>query len=198
MTASREAWDAAAAAFDEEPDHGLRAPATRAAWVNLLEDVLPPAPADILDVGCGTGSLTVVMCDLGHRVVGVDVSPEMLARAEAKIAVAGHTARVHRMDAADPQFDDGSFDVVLSRHLLWVFADPGAVIDRWLRLLRPGGRLVLIEGFWHTGAGLHEADLLTLCQSRGDATISFLTDHPQLWGKPMTDQRYVITVDWPA
>lgn len=51
-------WDAAAARFDEEPDHGLRAPETRDAWADLLGSWLPAGPLDVLDVGCGTGSLS--------------------------------------------------------------------------------------------------------------------------------------------
>src|SRR6201995_958193 len=49
-------WDEQAAAFDTEPDHGLRDPVVRAAWAALLHELLPPAPAAVVDLGCGTGS----------------------------------------------------------------------------------------------------------------------------------------------
>ncbi|MZE76013.1 NUDIX hydrolase, partial [Streptomyces sp. SID5475] len=52
-------WDAAAPEFDEEPDHGLRDPAVRAAWSARLADWLPGEPSDVLDLGCGTGSLAL-------------------------------------------------------------------------------------------------------------------------------------------
>ncbi|MEU3532965.1 methyltransferase domain-containing protein [Streptomyces murinus] len=53
-------WDARAAGFDEEPDHGLRDPAVRAAWAARLRSWLPRRPADVLDLGCGTGSLSLL------------------------------------------------------------------------------------------------------------------------------------------
>jgi precorrin-6B methylase 2 len=51
-------WDAEAARFDEEPDHGLRDPEVRACWRTLLLSALPPAPARVADLGAGTGSIT--------------------------------------------------------------------------------------------------------------------------------------------
>ena len=61
-----ESWDDAAATFDDEPDHGLRDPQVRAAWAALLLPLMPPAPARILDLGCGTGSLAVLLASRGR------------------------------------------------------------------------------------------------------------------------------------
>ena len=55
---TQEIWDLEAASFDDEPDHGLADPETRAAWRELLLGVLPEPPARIADLGCGTGTLT--------------------------------------------------------------------------------------------------------------------------------------------
>ena len=57
-------WDAAAGSFDAEPDHGLGDPAVRAAWVELLGRHLPVAPCRVLDLGCGTGTLSVLLASL--------------------------------------------------------------------------------------------------------------------------------------
>lgn len=54
-------WDAAAGSFDEEPDHGLRDPAVRDAWARRMETWLPTAPSAVLDLGCGTGSLSLLV-----------------------------------------------------------------------------------------------------------------------------------------
>ena len=97
-----ELWDDSAPTFDDEPDHGLRDPAVRAAWTDLLLPLLPPAPADVLDVGCGTGSVGLLLADAGHRVRGVDSSEGMLAVARAKSA--GLAVGLVRGDAADPPF----------------------------------------------------------------------------------------------
>lgn len=81
-----EFWDREAATFDDEPDHGLRDPVVHAAWGALLERLLPAAPADVADLGCGTGSLSVLLAEAGYRVRGVDVAGEMVAAARTKAA----------------------------------------------------------------------------------------------------------------
>src|SRR5437763_14747537 len=79
-------WDAQAAEFDDEPDHGLRDPAVRAAWERLLLPELPAAPASVVDMGCGTGSLSVLLASAGHSVVGIDIAPRMIDDASPKEA----------------------------------------------------------------------------------------------------------------
>ncbi|MCX4782540.1 class I SAM-dependent methyltransferase [Streptomyces sp. NBC_01264] len=118
-------WDTAAPRFDEDPDHGLRAPETRAAWADLLGSWLPAGPLDVLDVGCGTGSLSLLAAEAGHRVTGVDLSPRMAGHARAKLAAAGLPGRFLVGDAAAPPTGDQRFDVLLSRHLVWTL--PAAV-----------------------------------------------------------------------
>jgi ubiquinone/menaquinone biosynthesis C-methylase UbiE len=77
----RAVWDAEASTFDNEPDHSLQDPQVRRAWAHLLVDVLGTAPLRIADLGCGTGSLSLLLYDLGHQVTGLDMSPRMLDRA---------------------------------------------------------------------------------------------------------------------
>ena len=193
---ARRLWDAQAAGFDDEPDHGLRDPAVRAAWAALLAAHLPAAgePLDVVDLGCGTGSLAVLLAEAGHRVRGLDLSPAMVERARAKVASHDLADRVHLAvgDAAEPPGEPGSADVVLCRHVLWALPDPSAALARWVRLLRPGGRLLLVEGSWHTGAGLTAGRCRELVlEHRREADVVALTD-PALWGGPITDERYLV------
>ncbi len=111
-----QSWDAEAPRFDDEVDHGLRDPRARAAWRELLLGVLPPAPAWVADLGCGTGTLSLLLAEQGYTVDGLDFSPRMITRAQAK---AGDRARFRLGDAADPDLPAGEYDVVLSRHVLW-------------------------------------------------------------------------------
>ena len=187
-----ESWDDAATTFDDEPDHGLLDPGVRAAWAALLLPLLPPAPARILDLGCGTGSLAVLLAGAGHEVSGVDSSGRMLSLARAKAASAGVPLHLVRGDAADPPFAPASADV-LCRHVLWALPDRDAVVARWVRLLRPGGRLVLVEGNWATGAGLTAVDCrAAVLRHRNEAVVRQLGADSALWGRDVDDERYVL------
>ncbi|MBY8848099.1 class I SAM-dependent methyltransferase [Saccharothrix longispora] len=188
---AREYWDRQADAFDDEPDHGLRDEHVRRAWADLLLPLLPRA-ADVVDLGCGTGSLSVLLAQAGHRVRGLDLSDRMVAAARAKAAAAGVDAGFTRGDAASPRLGTGSCDVVLARHVLWALPDPAAALARWVELLRPGGLLLLVEGRWSTGVGLRPADCRDLVLTvREHAEVRPLPD-PALWGRPIDDERYLV------
>jgi SAM-dependent methyltransferase len=185
-------WDEQAATFDDAPDHGLRDPAIRSAWTSLLIPLLPPAPARVADLGCGTGTLAVLVGGAGYRVSGIDLAPGMVKRARAKALEARVDADFEVADAMTPPWPKGTFDVVLARHVLWALPDAGLGLDRWLELLKPDGRLVLIEGQWWTGGGLPSEEALTLVRARNrDAAVTPL-DEPTYWGAPISDERYVL------
>ncbi|HEY6496288.1 MAG TPA: class I SAM-dependent methyltransferase [Trebonia sp.] len=185
-------WDDQAATFDEPADHGLRDPRVRDAWRQLLLAHLPPAPAAVADIGCGTGSLSVLLAGEGYAVTGLDFAPAMIRAARAKARAAAVGARFQLSDAAAPALPPASFDVVLARHLLWAMPDVDLALAAWVRLLLPGGTLVLIEGRWSTGAGLTTAEIgRAVLRHRADATITALED-PALWGGPVSDERYLL------
>lgn len=196
MSEARQVWDTEAASFDDQPDHGLRDSITLAAWTTLLKQSLPSNRADLLDVGCGTGSLSLICAGLGCKVTGIDVSPQMIALAKAKAAASNLSIQFHVMDAAFPQFPPQQFDVLVCRHVLWALPEPQSVLQRWTRLLKPTGRLLLIEGFWHTGAGLHSEQILqALPALHTHARVQNLSDQPELWGGEVKDERYIVVVD---
>ncbi|BBC37703.1 hypothetical protein SGFS_089970 [Streptomyces graminofaciens] len=186
-------WDAEAATFDDEPDHGLRDPAVKEAWADRLRDWLPRHACDVLDLGCGTGSLSLLATEQGHRVTGVDAAPAMVDLARAKLA--GRPAVFLVGDAAAPPVGEERFDVVLVRHLLWALPDPGRALRHWRGLLRPGGRLVLVEGVWGTLAPVGiPAERLTglLTPLAADIRVERLSQDARLWGKQVTDERYAV------
>ncbi|GAA3670882.1 class I SAM-dependent methyltransferase [Lentzea roselyniae] len=188
----RDFWDQHAATFDQEPDHGLLDPEVRAAWAATLLPVLPADSASVADLGCGTGSLSVLLAQAGHEVRGVDLSPRMVAAARAKANAAGVSAAFVQGDASRSPYAPASCDVVLARHVLWALPDPAAALKIWVDLLRPGGLLVLVEGRWSTGAGLTAAECRALVLDvRREADVTRLDD-PALWGRPIDDERYLL------
>lgn len=186
------AWDAEAEAFDGPADHGLRDPAVRAAWRELLLARMPPAPAHVADLGSGTGTLSVLLGEAGYTVDGVDFSPRMVEEAQRK-AAGSRGVRFIQADAFDPPLAKASYDVVLCRHVLWAMPDPAVALARWLRLLKATGRIVLVEGRWSTGGGLSAEQTVDLLERAGrTASLTRLGD-PVYWGRTVTDDRYVVS-----
>jgi ubiquinone/menaquinone biosynthesis C-methylase UbiE len=140
-------WDRRAAHFDADFGHSIATQGERAAWDRILDLVVPESGTlETLDVGCGTGFLSLELAARGHRVTGVDLAPTMLALARQKAAAQGFAVRFEEADAENLPFAAGSFDLVISRHVLWTLPHPEAAIDDWRRVLRPGGRLAIVDG----------------------------------------------------
>ena len=190
---SRRYWDAAAPSFDDEPDHGLRDPLILESWTNFLRGSLPDTNATVLDIGCGTGSLSVVLAGLGYKVTGIDLSPSMIALARAKAARVGFDLEFQVMDAARPALPHKQFDALVCRHLLWTLPEPDQVLQRWAKLLKDQGRFLLIEGYWDTGAGLRANEILQILPaSFTKVSLQNLSENSDLWGQKVSDERYAI------
>jgi ubiquinone/menaquinone biosynthesis C-methylase UbiE len=152
-------WGRRAAHFDEDFGHSIRTEAERAAWDRILDLALPRrGKIDALDAGCGTGFLSFELAGSGHRVTGIDFAPAMLAEARRKAAERGVSIRFEEGDAEQLPFVSGSFDLVVSRHVLWTLPHPEAAIDEWIRVLRPGGRLAVIDGQFDPGFLVHQRE----------------------------------------
>jgi ubiquinone/menaquinone biosynthesis C-methylase UbiE len=102
------------------------------------------ATGDTLEVAIGTGlNLTHYPADV--RLIGIDLSPEMLALAEARRKELGRRLRLTEGDAQDLPFADGSFDTVVCTYALCSVPDDAAAISEMHRVLKPGGRLILVD-----------------------------------------------------
>jgi SAM-dependent methyltransferase len=124
----------------------------------------------ILDVGCGTGEITHRLAALFPQaeVIGLDLIESHLDEARRRYARFGARLRFASGDATALAAADGSFDLVVCRHVLQVVPDPAAVVAELARVTRPGGRLHLLaedyhmlhaepgaldpDEFWHRGA----------------------------------------------
>ncbi len=205
----RQHWDWRAADFDKEASHGLLNDTQSRAWRELISRVAGIVPLDVLDLGCGTGFLSMQLAELGHRVTGIDVAAAMLAMARNKAAVRGLTVNFRYADAEAPDLPAASFDLIVERHVLWTLPHPAAALDSWRHLLRSDGRLVLIEGHWEgmkprdEYAEIH--DRLPLFGGRPENEIaglvsscgfSAVTTEPlmelELWIEPPSHPRYLL------
>jgi len=137
-------WDEDADTYDHVPGHAAATAAERAAWAAALARHLPPG-GSVLDVGAGTGFLSLTAARLGCRVTALDLSGRMLDRLRASAAREGLEVVAHQGPADQPP--EGPFDAVMSRHLLWTLPDPGRALAAW-HAAAPAGRLALFESMW--------------------------------------------------
>jgi demethylmenaquinone methyltransferase/2-methoxy-6-polyprenyl-1,4-benzoquinol methylase len=110
-------------------------------WRRLAALAVVRPGDDVLDSCCGTGDLAIADARAGGRVTGVDFSEAMLERARRK---APELAWV-RADALDLPFADGTFDVATVAFGVRNVADLDAGLSELARVLRPGGRLAVLE-----------------------------------------------------
>jgi len=120
-------------------------------WRSFLASRVAVGPGDtVLDVACGTGAVAVEVARRhGCRVVGVDQSPEMLAEGHRRVDAAGLGDRVELREARAEKlpFEDGAFDGLTFTCLLRYVDDPAATMRELARVVRPGGRIAMLEFF---------------------------------------------------
>ena len=143
----RDYWSDRAESFDDQPGHGIATETERLAWRSLLEPHVPVgAGQDALDLACGTGEMSGLLSDMGYAVTALDWSEPMLDIARRKATASGRDISFRQADAEVTMEPDATYSLVLTRHLVWTLVDPRAAFAEWHRILRPGGRLVIIDG----------------------------------------------------
>jgi ubiquinone/menaquinone biosynthesis C-methylase UbiE len=99
----------------------------------------------VLEIGCGTGDIAFFIADKCKKVVGIDISVEMIKVANAKKnEVREKNIDFHEADAYYLPFDDSSFDKVLCCNVLQTMKQPERAIAQGLRVLKPGGEYISI------------------------------------------------------
>jgi len=119
----------------------------------LLDRIGPARGLRILDVGCGDGVLSTRLAQAGARVTGIDASADMIAAARRRAKAAGVEIDLVEGDAGNLRFPGGHFDCVVSVATLCFVDNPSPTIREMVRVLKPGGRLILGElGRWNLWA----------------------------------------------
>ncbi len=103
----------------------------------------------VLDLGCGPGFFSILLSSAGYDVLGIDYSPEMVSHATENASEAGVDPEFMRMDAQSMSFPDSSFDLVVSRDVLWTLEHPERAYSEIFRVLRPGGRALISDGNYY-------------------------------------------------
>ena len=118
-----------------------------------LVALAPVSGETALDIGCGTGAEVRRLARLvgpEGRAVGVEPHPDLRAEAERRTADEGVEAEFVDADALALPFEDGSVDVVRSERVFQHLPDPEGAIAEIVRVLRPGGRVAIIDSDWGT------------------------------------------------
>jgi len=146
--AVRKSWDESSVLYDSCPGHGIGTTEEKIAWKQELGRNLSGSPQRVLDVGCGTGVISLLFAEMGHQVAGVDLSEAMMVKAREKGHAQNLPIELMTGDAEHLPFNDGSFDVVVNRHLVWTLPHPETALKEWHRVLKTGGTVLIIEGIW--------------------------------------------------
>lgn len=121
-------------------------------WLKLLVSEFPEIPKEeikILDVGTGPGFFSVILAEAGYRVTAVDYTIEMLEKAAENVGNLCDRVHFYRMDAQKLEFEDNTFDVVISRNLTWNLEQPEQAYREWFRVLKSGGKMLNFDANWY-------------------------------------------------
>lgn len=152
----RERWNKSAQRYDRSPGHGIQSEQEKEAWKSLLSKALGSETLDILDVGCGTGVISLLLSEMGHNVTGIDLSEGMLEKAKENANNFNLHLDFRPGDAENIPFENESFDIVINRHLLWTLPNPEEAMNEWRRVLKPEGKVIIIDGSWGDYNRLHK------------------------------------------
>ena len=127
-----------------------------AKWLEEIKQLLPAGKSlNILDLGCGTGYFEVILGREGHKVTGIDLTEEMITKANEMIRIYGldsNDVKAMVGDAENVAFADESFDVVITRNLTWTLPHPIDAYKDWYRVLKNGGVLLNFDAEYAKGA----------------------------------------------
>ena len=117
----------------------------------LLAETLDGCQFRALDLGCGPGFFSVIFAARGYDVTAVDMSAAMIERARQSLQAAAlaHKVEFHQGDFTSLPFPDNTFDLAVARNVTWLMREPEGAYAEWLRVLAPGGKLIVFDANWY-------------------------------------------------
>jgi ubiquinone/menaquinone biosynthesis C-methylase UbiE len=103
----------------------------------------------IIDIGAGPGFISIILAELGFKVTAFDFAETMLKEARENAGDLAESISFVQGNAMDLTFEDGTFDVVISRNLTWNLEDPKLAYSQWTRVLKPGGLMLVFDANWY-------------------------------------------------
>ena len=128
----------------------------RIKWQNCLEEKIRahfpekrPEEISVLEVGTGPGFFAILLARAGYAVTAIDLTPAMLDEARKNAGEMSGRIRFMEMNAEALSFENGTFDVVLSRNLTWNLPHPEEAYKEWSRVLKKGGLILNFDANWY-------------------------------------------------
>lgn len=148
-------------------------------WKDLINQHKPLVigrKLKVLDIGTGPGFFAIAMASCGYDVTAIDYTDAMLYQAKQNAGHYQNSIKFMQMDAHHLNFEDNTFDLIITRNLTWNLENPEGAYQEWHRVLAPGGRLLNFDANWY----LHLYDDQKRAEYQADrqnSEKSGVTDH---------------------
>ena len=176
----RQYWDWRSSSYGLDAD---RSSQVQDLWHTVMKELAGDGRGKrALDIGTGTGQFAFYLARQGYAVTGIDLSEKMIELAGAHAVRSGLEIEFKAGDAEHLGFEDNHFDIVVSRNLLWTLVHPEKAVREWHRVLKPGGKIILSDGFWQNDtwkrfSALAAKVVKSLCSCAGVLPLRFFSHY---------------------
>ncbi len=145
----KEYWTKRSASYSEQNNEELNSNKKNIWKEMILENIEEKGKLKILDVGCGPGEFSILMAKEGHDVVGVDLTEAMLEEARNNALKYNVSPKFINMDIQNLEFQDETFDLIISRNVTWHLQDVDKFFNECNRVLKNNGKLIYFDANWY-------------------------------------------------